>query len=292
MVEQVLKNKSLKTNLEKIKNLVKEVKVVYTDVDGTLLGPEGCIFLDPDKNYTLKPATALVDALKKNIDIVMISGRNATQLRENARLLGMKNYIAEMGTLIVHNQGEKIIKNLGTFEQTEETVYKTIEKSGAIDFLFKTYAGKLENHDPWSKERECTPLFRGFVDADEANHLLEKNGFKTLALIDNGAIYRKSDTINVPKMHAYHLVPGGISKESGIKKDREIRNIPKNSTIAIGDAVADFKFADEAGVFFLLKNGLTKNSHLAKNILESENVFVTENEMGLGWAEIVETLCL
>ncbi|MBI4743913.1 MAG: HAD family phosphatase [Actinobacteria bacterium] len=291
-MEQVLKNKSLKTNLKKIKNLVKEIKVIYTDVDGTLLGPEGCFFLDSAKNYTLKPAAVLVEALKKDIDVVMISGRNATQLRENARLLGLKNYIAEMGTLLVYNQGEKIIKNLGTFEQTEETVYETIKKSGAIDLLFKTFAGKIEDHNPWSKERECTPLFRGFIDTDEANNVLRQNGFKNLVLIDNGAIYRKSNTIDVPKMPAYHLVPGGISKESGIKKDREIRNIPQGSTIAIGDAVADFKFAEEAGVFFLLKNGLTKNTHLSENILNSENIFVTENEMGLGWAEIVEALAL
>jgi len=288
MLEEVIRKKSIRTNQEKIKSLLGEIKVIYTDVDGTLLGPEGSFFLDAQRHYTLKPAQALVAALKRNIDIVMISGRHHRQLRENARVFGFKNYIAEMGTMIVYNLGEEIILNLGDFKKTEETVFKTIEKLGVLDLLRQTYPRKLEDHLPWSKERECTPLFRGYVNVDEVNELLREKGFGSLVLVDNGIIPRKSETLDIPEMHAYHLVPRGIGKESGIRKDREIRKIPKEATIAIGDAVADLPFAQETGVYFMVKNGLRQNSHLAEQILGRENIFVTENEMGLGWAEVVE----
>ena len=288
MLKEVIQKKSIRTNQEKIKNLLGEIKVIYTDVDGTLLGPDGCFFLDTERQYTLKPAQALVAVLERNIDIVMISGRHIRQLRENARVFGFKNYIAEMGTQIVYNLGEEVILNLGDFKKTEESVFKTIEKSGVLDLLRQTYQRKLEDHTPWSSERDCTPLFRGYVDVNEANELLRQKGYENLVLVDNGVIPRKSETLDVPEMHAYHLIPRGVGKESGIKIDRRIRKIPKKAAIAIGDAVADLPFAQEVGAFFMVKNGLVKNSHLAEQILEAENIFVTENEMGLGWAEVVE----
>jgi HAD superfamily hydrolase (TIGR01484 family) len=288
MLEELIRKKGIKANRERIKHLLDETKVIYTDIDGTFLGPSGCFFLDSKKNYTLRPAQALLKALEKNIDIVMISGRHMRQLRENARIFGFKNYVAEMGTIVVYNQGEKVIYNLGDFKKTDEPLFETIKKSGVLDLLYKTYKGKLEDHSPWSAERDCTPLFRGYVDTAEANKLLKQNGYDNLVLVDNGAIFRKSETLDVPETHAYHLVPKGVSKDSGIKIDRRIRDIPKKATIALGDAVADLTFAKEVGVFFMVKNGLVKNSHLAEQILKADNVFVTENEMGLGWAEAIE----
>lgn len=289
-LQYVLEKKSLAAGAHWLKDNFKRVEVVYTDVDGTLLGPEGCLFLDPHKNLTLRPAQAIVSALARGIDIVMISGRHAKQMRENARLLGFKNYIAEMGTQIIYNQGTQVFFNLGNYRSTEKTVFESIKKSGAIDFLFQSYPRKLENHDPWSQERECTPLFRGFVDTAEANRLLSEAGYENLELVDNGRILRESPTLDVAEMHAYHLVPGKASKALGIARDLSLRGIDRRSTIAIGDAVADLEFAEFVGAFFMLKNGLKANSHLAGRILEAENVFVTEGEMGVGWAEVIEFL--
>lgn len=269
---------------------LRELRVIYTDVDGTLLGPEGCLFFDARKNLVLQPAQAIVSALEGGIDVVMVSGRHAKQLRENARLLGFKNYIAEMGTQLIYNHGAKIVLNLGGYPLTEKNAFESIKSSGAIDLLFRKYPRSLENHDPWSQERECTPLFRGLVDTAEANRLLREAGYNDLELVDNGRILRQSQTLDVAEMHAYHLVPGKTSKAQGVARDLALREIDSASAVAIGDAAADLEFAQHVGAFFLLRNGLTSNSHLAKRVLERENVFVTENEMGLGWAEVVNLL--
>jgi len=289
-LQYVLEKKSLAAGAHWLKDNFKRVEVVYTDVDGTLLGPEGCLFLDPHKNLTLRPAQAIVSALARGIDIVMVSGRHAKQLRENARLLGFKNYIAEMGTQIIYNQGAEIVLNLGSYRPTEKTVFESIKKSGAIDFLFNKYPRKLENHDPWSHERECTPLFRGYVDVSEANRFLSEAGYADLTLVDNGRILRTSESLDVSELHAYHLVPGNVTKALGIARDLSLRGIDRKSTIAIGDAVADLESAEFVGAFFMLKNGLKANSHLVGRILEAENIFVTEGEMGVGWAEVIEFL--
>ncbi|MBM3958132.1 MAG: hypothetical protein FJ313_08790, partial [Gemmatimonadetes bacterium] len=75
-----------------------------------------------------------------------------------------------------------------------------------------------------------------------------------------------------------------------VLKDQEHRGIPRECTVAIGDAEADMPFAGAAGAFFMVRNGLYNNPHLAGLIGSAENIFVTEGEMGIGWAEVVETL--
>ncbi len=289
-IAEIYNKRSLEAGADWLKENLKEIKIIYTDVDGTLLGPEGCIFYDIQKNLTLRPIQAIFSALRKEIDIVMVSGRHAKQLRENARMLGFRNYIAEMGAQIIYDHGKNVVLNLGNYQAKESTVFESIKRSGAIDLLFENYTGKLEYHEPWSHERECTPLFRGRVDVNDANRLLVEAGYEDLELVDNGRIRRTSPTLKVRELHAYHLVPGGISKAQAVAKDIVLRNIDKATTIAIGDAVADLDFARFVGAFFLLRNGLEDNSGLAQTILETPNIFITKCPMGLGWAEVIEFL--
>lgn len=286
-VKKLLNQKGIRANRAKIKKLVPKLTTVYTDIDGTLVGPGGCFFTAADKSYTLKPARTLVKALEKNIDIVLVSGRNTRQLLNDARILGMKNYIGEMGAQIVHNLGEKVILDIGDFPVTDGSPYKTMLVNGSLDLLFSSFPRKIEHHAPWSDWRECTAVLRGHVDVDEANGLLAANGYTNLTLVDNGRIGRKSESLDVDEMHAYHLLPDGVSKEEGVARDMKIRNIKRNNCIAIGDAAADIAFASAAGIFFLVHNGLTANSHLVEHIMSLPNVFICENEMGEGWAEAI-----
>jgi hydroxymethylpyrimidine pyrophosphatase-like HAD family hydrolase len=163
-------------------------------------------------------------------------------------------------------------------------------ETGVVDLLLQSYPRLLEMHSPWSEERDCTPLMRGLVDLDEVHTLLRENGYQQFELVDNGVIPRKSPTLDVEVTRAYHLVPRGVSKEQAVRKDQELRGIPAEATVAVGDAVADVAFSRAAGAFFMVRNGLDNNPDLAGVIDEAENIFVTEGEMGDGWAEVVETL--
>ncbi len=290
-VEKIMAERSLKNNAEWFKKNLKKPRVIYTDVDATLVGPRGCLFLTADGEYSLEPARAIVDALKNGIDIVMISGRSARQLFGDSRLLGLKNYIAELGCEIVYDLGRKVIENPGNCQITEEDLFKTIAKSGAVELLFKKYPGRLEYHTPWSENRKCTHVFRGFINVEGAKKLLKENGFTEFTLVDNGIIKRRGTLDkDLTEIHAYHLLPKSSGKPKGLRKDREIRKIPKEYTVAIGDAFSDIALAPEVGAFFLVRNALNGNDGIDKEILKYENVFITENEMGLGFAEMVEFL--
>jgi phosphoglycolate phosphatase len=289
-VEEVAARKSVGANLSWLRQNLAPVRVIYTDLDGTMVGPLGCFFRDSAWELTLRPARALLGAHARNVDVMLVSGRHKSQLRETARLLGCVNYVAELGTELVYNLGAEVVMNIGDLQPTGGSVYRTIVETGVVDLLLESYPRRLEMHSPWSEERDCTPLMRGLVDLDEVHELLTEHGYSQFELVDNGVIPRKSPTLDVKVTRAYHLVPKGVSKEQAVRKDQELRGIPMEATVAVGDAVADISFSNTTGAFFMVRNGLDNNPDLAGVIDEAENIFVTEGEMGEGWAEVVETL--
>lgn len=289
-VEEVARRKSVGANVERLRESLLPVRVIYSDIDGTLVGPMGNFFRAHDGELTMRPARALLAAQSRNIDVMLVSGRHKTQLRETGRLLGCFNYIAELGTEIVYNLGLEVVTNTGALELTCDSVYRSVLQTGVVEMLLARYPRKLEMHTPWSDERDCTPLMRGNVDVPEVERLLREHGYEQFWLIDNGVIPRKSPTLDVPETRAYHLVPAGVSKELAVKQDRERRGFKRAETVAVGDAEADLPLADAVGAFFMVRNGFDANPHLADRIEAAPNVFVTEGRMGDGWAEVVETL--
>lgn len=289
-LNDVAKRKSISNNLDWLRENLDPIRVIYTDLDGTMMGPLGCFFRDSDNELTLRPARALLGAHARNVDVMLVSGRHKSQLRETARLLGCMNYVAELGTELVYNLGLEIVMNLGDFEPTCDSVYQSILDTGVLALLLDSHPRRLEMHTPWSDERDCTPLLRGYVDLAEVDALLDSEGFAQFALIDNGVIPRKSPTLDVPETRAYHLVPRGVSKEQSVMKDQEHRDIRREETVAVGDAEADLDLARSAGAFFMVRNGLDANPHLAGKVDSTENIFVTEGRMGIGWADVVETM--
>ena len=289
-VRDVAERKSVRNNLDWLRDNLAPTRVIYTDIDGTLVGPFGCFFRDSDYELTLRPARALLAAHARNVDVMLVSGRHKSQLRETARLLGCMNYIAELGTELVYNLGLEVITNTGEFDLTCDSFYQSIMDTGVVDLLLESFPRRLEMHTPWSDDRDCTPLMRGNVDTDEVQALLAEHGHDHFQLVDNGVIPRKSPTLDVPQTRAYHLVPQGVSKQMAVSKDQEHRGFARVETVAAGDAEADLPLADTVGAFFMVRNGLDANPHLAERIDAAGNVFVTEGRMGNGWAEVVETL--
>ncbi|MEJ5186457.1 MAG: HAD family hydrolase [Candidatus Geothermincolales bacterium] len=266
---------------------LRQVKVVYTDMDGTMLGPGASFFTRFGGGYTLRPARVLVEVLSRGVDVVLVSGRSGYQLRENVRLLGLRNYIAELGVEIGYDQGERVVIDTGELEVPGEELYRVITESGAVDFLFREYPGKLEYHTPWSRYREHTPLFRGHLDLEEVNRELDRR-FPGLTMVDNGVLPFRSPTLEVHEVHAYHLLPKGVSKEKAVSRDMELRGFSPEEAVAVGDSLADLAFSDVVGAFFLVRNGFLANPGAVELVRERANVVVTEGFLNEGWAEALE----
>jgi phosphoglycolate phosphatase len=277
-------------HLEQLRRSLKGVKVVYTDLDNTLLGPDSSLFLMPDRRYSLETARALLDLMNRQIDVVMISGRNNAQLKAIARLLGLTTYVAELGCTIYYNQGREAVANHSFPLSPGANLHRAIAEGGGPEFLLGRFSERLEYHTPWSEDQECTHLFRGLIDVAEANALLEGAGFDNLRIVDNGVIRSTGGLVGLPEVHAYHLLPTGAGKASAISADRRQRGFSAKETIALGDSLADLEMAAVVGKFFLVTDAPGISAGLDGALSAYENVYLTSEKMGAGWVEVANLL--
>jgi hydroxymethylpyrimidine pyrophosphatase-like HAD family hydrolase len=269
--------------------LLRGIEVIYTDLDGTMLGRAGSFLHDRDGLATLEPAEALLGAQAAGIDVVPTSGRTLRGLQTDARLLGMSTVIAEMGALTSYRFGEEVVTLLGETPEGEDRdePAKMMERVGAIRALFDAYADRLEHHLPWATWRSYTQLFRGSVDPGEVDAMLADRGFAWLQLHDNGRLHGDYLGLGHGGSRAYHLMPRGMSKAAAVAADLERRGIDPMRAVAIGDAHADLLFAEVVGLCVIVGDALEDDPVLTARCDALENVVVTEAPQNLGWAELL-----
>jgi hydroxymethylpyrimidine pyrophosphatase-like HAD family hydrolase len=252
-------------------------RVVYTDLDGTLLGPGGSLFAGPNGGVTGRAAEALAALHRAEVSIVPTSGRTETTVREAARVLGASGYIAELGGITV--RGAEVIRYRGAYRGTESP-YRAMIRSGAAGLLLDTYRSRLELHAPWSVHRECSMLFRGHLDLGQVRDLLSSSGYEWLTVEDNGIIPQRFPGLDLDEVHVYHLIPRGVSKEAAAGADLEARGLSADQAVAVGDSPTDVALASKVGAVFVVANGA-----YAVGADSPANVFVTDGANGEGFAE-------
>jgi hypothetical protein len=221
------------------------VKCVYTDLDGTLLGKGASLFRTAEGDFTLLAARALEACHRAGAEVVIKSGRRRAQVMEDARLIGQTSYIFEVGSGLVID-GEVTFLTGDLQPREELTIHAQIEQSGAPALLLDSYAGLLEPHSPWHVNREVSHLFRGTIDAVEANELLAAEGHGALRLVDNGVIE--------DGRHAFHLIPAVSSKANAVAAHMRARGYAREDCIGVGDSAEDLDVARVVGRFFLVAN--------------------------------------
>jgi phosphoglycolate phosphatase len=192
---------------------------------------------------------------------VLKSGRRRAQVMEDARLMGQSSYIFEVGAGLVVD-GEVTFLT-GDFQPREgQTVHEQIAATGAPELLLARYDGRLEYHVPFHLGREVSHVFRGFVDAREANELLGAEGHSTLRLVDNGEI--------APGTHTFHLIPAEVSKARAVDAHMRARGYAREDCVAVGDSREDLDVARVVGRFFLVANVVAGDTSAFPNVERTE----------------------
>jgi phosphoglycolate phosphatase len=252
------------------------LRCVYTDLDGTLLGQGGSLFRTAEGDFTLLAARALEACHRAGAEVVIKSGRRRAQVMEDARLIGQSAYIFEVGAGLVID-GEATFLT-GDFQPREgESVHDQIAATGAPELLLSRYEGRLEYHAPFHLGREVSHVFRGAVDAREANELLAAEGHRELRLVDNGEI--------APDTHTFHLIPAVVSKARAVAAHMRARGYAREECIGVGDSREDVDVAEVVGRLFLVANAVAGDTSAFPNVER------TEAQMSEGFYEaIVRTL--
>jgi phosphoglycolate phosphatase len=267
------------------------VDVAYTDLDGTLLGLGGALLADGDG----LPSTTTVEAVTRvnasGLHVVIATGRNRLQCAEISRLLGWRGFVAELGTVIVLDRATDPIYNTGSWPDDllahGQTPRELIEQAGAVEALMRAFPGQLEPHAPYHHNREGTELLRGSVDLDEARAVLAELDVP-IAILDNGIVRPLvTDLADIAEIHAYHLMPPGVTKAGAIARHLELRGLDRERSASIGDSEADVGMADTAAIGAIVANALA-DACVLQAAAQRPNLYALEGERGAGWAEFAD----
>jgi len=268
-----------------------QARILYTDIDGTLLGRGACLLADGDGAPNLDAAAAITRLNAAKLPVVIVSGRNTRQLREITRLLGWSDFIAELGCVRSYDRGSRVVYDTGAWPEGAtlpgETPYEAIVRIGAVDLLKERYPGLIEYHDPWHLDREVTHILRGNVPVAEAQAALDTLPLP-VTIIDNGIIHPLvHGLVGVDEIHALHLAPAGTSKQGSVALDLAERGLSGAQAIAVGDSAADVAMAEVVALLTVVSNGL-KDPTLVARAAGFDNVVVTGASHGSGWAELAD----
>jgi hydroxymethylpyrimidine pyrophosphatase-like HAD family hydrolase len=264
------------------------VRVLYADLDGTLLGPGGSLFRDVEHKPTNLGGRAIEACLRADVELVLMSGRGRSSLAEDARLFGQTSYIYEAGACVVLDGEEHWLT--GELQPGGVSIHDQITATGAPALLLENYAGRLEYHDPWHANREVSHLFRGLIDAFEATALLNERGIMGLRVVDNGAVHRRSPALaGLPSVRAYHLLPEAASKANGVAFHLRARAFERAESFAVGDSREDLSCAPHVGTFWLVANAVERDPSIRDAMAQYDNVRVAEASHGAGVYEAVVT---
>ena len=266
-------------------------RIVYTDLDGTMVGPRGSFWHTAGRDLTADPAAALLELHRAGIALVLVSGRTLEQVVEAGRIFAADGAIAELGAVVSWNAGRD--RHLLTGQLPDRYAGRTpmdvFAETRVVEDLLARHAGRLEWHAPWHATHEADALLRGRVEPRAIDAELAERGFEWLTLNDNGAIHRVSSMTLAPDPappHVYHQMPRGISKGAAIAWDLRRRGIDPADAVAIGDSVSDLEMAPAVGRLFITANGAAVDG-MARRLDAVPNASVTDAPMGEGWAQAV-----
>lgn len=263
-------------------------RCLYVDLDGTLLGRGASLLHDGEGRVSIEGVRAVQACLRAGVEVVLMSGRRRAQVHEDARLLGQASFIFEAGACVVLDGEEHWLT--GELLPGESTIFEQIERSGAPALLLEHYEGRLEYHEPWHVGREVSHLFRGVVDAGEADELLLASGHGSLRLVDNGVVTGGSPELAaLGHLRGYHLVPAGASKAAALAFHRRARGYAREEVFAVGDSREDLACAGEVQTFWLVGNAVERDPSIRAQAAAHANVRIAQESHGPGVYEAVIT---
>jgi phosphoglycolate phosphatase-like HAD superfamily hydrolase len=268
------------------------VSVVYSDLDGTMVGPGGCFFRAADRALTLEPAKALLELHAAGVALVLVSGRTRPQLVEACRIFGADGYVGELGAVMGWDGGRAHELLSGEMPgDLPGPPRVAVLASGAVDDLLDRNAGRVEYHAPWHEGHESDVMLRGWLDTAATDAWLAERGLGWLQLTDNGvlpAVPSPSTLVGSGEPpHVYHLLPRGLSKGLAVARDIARRGLRAADAIAVGDSLSDLSMAEHVGRMWVVAGRSGTDQRVLDAMAPLPNARLTDAPVGAGWTQAI-----
>ena len=218
---------------------LREIKVVVTDVDGTLTDNKHII--------SVKAIEAIRRLERKGIKVILVSGNALPILGTLARYLGTCGYVIAENGCVIGKFFRPIYVVKSKFPQDKVT--EILENLGFIPAPTNPYRYVDLAFIRTGKSAKMT--------VNQIRRALEERGIHNVEITDSG--------------FAIHIAPQGVNKAFGIQKLVEIMNIPLENVLAVGDGDNDAEMLEIAGVSACPANASKKIKEIADIVLSKEN---------------------
>lgn len=275
-------------------------KLVAIDLDGTLLNSYGEI--------SNKNKETIQKAMKKNVEIVLTSGRPIMSVKNLANEIGCNNYmICGNGAITYDIQNEKIIYNRFLEKEKvlqliriceENSIFYNVYTKDTILTKNLNYNVLFYHQENASKPQDKKTRITIIQNIEEYIKNRQEEDYLKITICDNskvifGSIIRKLRTIkNVDVLDVAHmsrkLIKDGtqnvaieyyyteitntnVDKWQAIENLIEKLKIKKEEVIAIGDNINDAEMVKNAGLGIMMGNS-------APYIKEMADIVVSDND--------------
>lgn len=286
---------------ENLEEYMKNIKVIVSDIDGTLLNDE--------KELTSITKDTLIRAQQLGYKVVLASGRNVTMVLPLAKQLRLD----EFNGMIIGSNGQQRY-DFATQEFFEEGVLDSdiakdvyaYAKNNQLQVLVEHKGGFLI-HTPWillpvkiiilylktrhmlkRKETEPYQILSGFMmepsmkvkslrKAKQLNLEVTKMGVSQYQFWFKHKEKRFKELFsaraNLSKVTSfwYDVMPLGMNKAVGLEWVSQRLNVPLEQFIAFGDAQNDIEMLEAVGIGYAMANAMEEVKAVADYICASNN---------------------
>ncbi len=214
--------------------MIKDLKLIALDIDGTLLNDQGEI---PEENHQ-----AIQQAKQKGIHVVLSTGRSIITCREYAKSLKLTSYL-------VTSNGAEVWDNKGTLLQQHVLRASLVDKMYEMVQAYKTRFWAISTDRIWSDEMPEDIFARHWLKFGfEFDDMQKKEEIATL-LADTGELEVTSSTPTNLEINAR-----GVHKARGLQYVCERLGIGMQQVIAMGDSLNDLEMIKAVGCGIAMGN--------------------------------------
>ncbi|PMC34859.1 Cof-type HAD-IIB family hydrolase [Bacillus sp. UMB0899] len=230
-----------------------DYKVLFLDIDGTILKPDNTI-----EDSTKK---AVAEVKKKGIEVFLATGRPLHEISHIAEELNITSFIGYNGAYAIH-QDQDIFRSPMS-SQTVESYVDIAKKHGHELVLYTNQENIFSDLDS-SVVKEFISAFHLQKNNGYTKDVIDKIlGITLINLSENEpALYEKADPsihlsqVNVDGLrHCYDVIRDNVNKGIAVQHILELLHIPKEASIAFGDGMNDKEMLSVVGEGFAMGNG-------------------------------------